>query len=65
MKNYSVEIDDHIALFYQKIAETAEKPIETVLKDSLFVFAGNLAGNGLKSDGCGLRAAASRCQSEL
>lgn len=43
MRSYTVGLDEDTARFYQKVADRAGLPVEQVLADALFRFAGELA----------------------
>ncbi len=43
MVPYLVLLDEKAAEFYQKVAEAAERSVETVLADALFKLAGELS----------------------
>lgn len=47
MKSYRIKLEDYVAMFYEKISQTAGIPVEQVLADSLFRAAGTLAQNAI------------------
>ena len=48
MKKVTLYLDPAVILFYQRIAEAVEKPLETVLCDALFKLAGELSLEAIK-----------------
>ena len=42
-KEYTIRLDDFVAIFYEKIAKNVNLPVETVLADTLLKTAGELA----------------------
>lgn len=44
----TITLDPAAALFYQRIAESARLPLETVLADALFKLAGELSFEALR-----------------
>ena len=47
MKNHTIVLSNETASFYSRIAKVANLPVEKVLSDSLFKFAGELAVEAL------------------
>ena len=47
MVPFLILLDEHTADFYAKVADSAEKTVETVLADALFKLAGELSLNAL------------------
>lgn len=43
-KAYTIELEDFVAEFYEKIARNVELPVERVLSDALLKTAGELVG---------------------
>lgn len=52
-KTYIIELEDFVADFYEKIAQTACLPIERVLADALFKTAGELVARANSKKGAG------------
>jgi len=44
----TIQLDPSVVLFYKRIAETANLPLEQVLSDALFKLAGELSLQSLK-----------------
>ena len=49
MINISVPLDPAVVLFFSRLANSAEKPLEQVLSDALFKLAGELSLQALRS----------------
>ena len=49
MKTVKIEVDDLIYEFYQKVSQQASLPVERVMSDALFKFAGELPLNWEKA----------------
>ena len=43
MTEYHITLDEAAAVFYRKLAECLERPVERVLEDALFQLAGELS----------------------
>lgn len=51
MVPFFIFLDEATAAFYTKVASSAERPIETVLADTLFKLAGELSLNAIYKAG--------------
>jgi hypothetical protein len=49
MKEFLIKLPDEVAVFYTKIANNCNLPVEQVLEDSLFELAGELSLRALAS----------------
>ena len=48
MITFSVTLDPSVVLFYERVAEQVQLPLEQVLSDALFKLAGELSLEALK-----------------
>lgn len=50
MFRVSILLEPSVAIFYQRLAETVQLPLEQVLSDALFKLAGELSLEALRSE---------------
>ena len=49
MKKVTINLDDAVYQFYQKVGNSAQRPVEQVISDALFKLAGELSLEALQN----------------
>ena len=50
MKKVTINLDDAVYQFYQKVGNSAQRPVEQVISDALFKLAGYLSREALQKN---------------